>query len=158
MAEGTIAMVLTIRSTAWTADRAGRRGRPLLMGDWDWDGIDTPACTGRRRRGAVLRRLAAVSARAYQPASSQDVAAGGVAASTRGGVRGDCDRIEGRPPGHQAESGSATRRHPRRGHAYRRVGRVGHIGGAGGSTNTGCGGALESAQPLDPHDQRMVRH
>jgi len=113
LTDGTTAMVLTIPLDGVNKQIGlGDPGDQLLLGDWDCDGIDTP---GLYRAGdGVVQYFdvwPAVEQRAYQPASSENVAAGGEAALVAGeGSDGDCDRIEvsaaPAPPAPPAESGS----------------------------------------------------
>jgi tRNA A-37 threonylcarbamoyl transferase component Bud32 len=93
---GGTAMVLTIRLDG--ADQRiglGQAGDQVVLGDWDCDGVDTPALY-RAGDGAVeyYDVWPTVEEQAYQPASTDQAAAGGEA-SLRAGSGGDGDGDDG---------------------------------------------------------------
>ena len=96
LADGRTVMVLTIAIDG--ADKQiglGGEGDEILLGDWDCDGVDTPGLY-RRAAGVVqyFDEWPAVEQRAYQPARTEQAAAGATAVRHEGSATGgDCDRI-----------------------------------------------------------------
>lgn len=94
--DGSTGMVLTIPLDGVTKQIGmGDVGDQLLLGDWNCDGVDTP---GLYRAGTGLVQYfdvwPTVEQRSYQPDSTEEVAAGGVATLDEGrGSDGDCDGI-----------------------------------------------------------------
>jgi hypothetical protein len=94
--DGTTAMVLTIPLDGVDKQIGmGDVGDQLLLGDWDCDGVDTP---GLYRAGTGVVQYfdvwPTVEQRSYQPDSTEQVDAGGVATLDEGaGTDGDCDTI-----------------------------------------------------------------
>ena len=92
---GTTGMVLTIPIGGVDKQIGlGEAGDQVVLGDWDCDGVDTPALY-RRATGQVqyFDVWPSVEQRSYEPAAVEDVAAGGEATLDEGsGDDQDCDR------------------------------------------------------------------
>jgi Protein kinase domain len=96
LADGTEVMVLTIRIGGDQQRIAiGQPGEQVLLGDWDCDGVDTPALY-RAAAGQVqyFNVWPEVEQQQYQPDRVEPAAAGGTASVERGtGDGDDCDRV-----------------------------------------------------------------
>jgi hypothetical protein len=108
--QGTTVMVLTIPIGG--VDKRiglGEPGDQVVLGDWDCDGVDTPALY--RRSAGVVQYFDVwpeVTQQTYEPTASEDVPAGGTAELDEGaGDDGgdDCDRV--RVAATQSEGSSA---------------------------------------------------
>ena len=108
--QGTTVMVLTIPIGG--VDKRiglGEPGDQVVLGDWDCDGVDTPALY--RRSAGVVQYFDVwpeVTQQTYEPSSSEDVPVGGTAELDEGAGDGegdDCDRV--RVAGTQSEGSSA---------------------------------------------------
>jgi len=93
---GTTGMVLTIPIDGTEKQIGlGEPGDQVVLGDWDCDGVDTPALY-RRAAGEVqyFDVWPSVEQRSYQPDAVEDAAAGGDAVLQEGsGDDRDCDRV-----------------------------------------------------------------
>jgi hypothetical protein len=109
LADGTLAMVLTIRLDG---DRKqiglGDAGDQLVLGDWDCDGVDTPGLY-RAERGVVqyFDVWPTVEQQTYQPDLTDEALTGGSATLDQGAGEGDdCDRISVEAAGAPGADGS----------------------------------------------------